>query len=476
MELIVVIARVALAVTFLISAAAKLRDHAGARQAVIDFGVPTGLAAAIAVVLAPLEIASAVLFLTTGTGVVIGAALAVSLLAAFTAGIAYNLLRGNRVECHCFGALSTKPLSWWSVARNVALIALGVLVLSGGTSQGFVWSEISDVFDDLSSTEVWLTIGVLALAAAVVALGYLFLSLLQRYGSVLVRLEALEAGGGHGYGHGHGAEFAAWGAPALTMRDAADNELELEDVLVTNRASMFVFVSPHCAGCAEMVGELQQWQGDESGPSIVVLSTGEREAIAEKFGDVLVYAHEQSVIDDYRMEYTPGAVAVSSDGFITSPPSYGADDVRRLYQTLSGRGPSDIEIGPPPVREGDPAPDVEIELDGERMPIAAAAGEDSVLLFWDTTCGFCEQITEDVARRQDSVPLLLVLRGNDVDTVRESGLTSPIAVDPSFAVGNALQAPGTPVAVRLRDGKVASTVAVGGPEVLDLLAAVRVIG
>jgi len=51
-----------------------------------------------------------------------------------------------------------------------------------------------------------------------------------------------------------------------------------------------------------------------------------------------------------------------------------------------------------------------------------------------------------------------------------------LLIDPSFAVGNALQAPGTPVAVRLRDGKVASTVAVGGPEVLDLLAAVRVIG
>jgi len=246
--------------------------------------------------------------------------------------------------------------------------------------------------------------------------------------------------------------------------------------LLSDRASLFVFVSPHCAGCAELAGELQQWQSDESGPSIIVLSTGEREAITEKFGDTNVYAHEQSVIDDYRMEYTPGAIVVSTDGFVTTPPSYGADEIRRLYQTLTGRGPSDIVIGPPPVREGDPAPDVNIELDGERMPIADAAGDDSVLLFWDTTCGFCEQITDDVVRRQDSVPLLLVLRGNDVDTVRESGLTGPIAVDPAFAVGNALQAPGTPVAVRLRDGKVASTVAVGGPEVLDLLAAVRVIG
>ena len=294
----------------------------------------------------------------------------------------------------------------------------------------------------------------------------------QRYGAVLLRLEALEAG----HGHAHGAEFSAWPAPDLALVDASENELSLADVLVNDRASMFVFVSPHCAGCAELVDELAHWQADESGPNIVALSTGEREAIAEKFGDVVVHAHEQSVIDDYRMEYTPGAIVVSSDGLITTPPSYGSDEIRRLYQALTGRGPADIEIGPPPVREGDPAPDVDIELDGVRMPVAAAAGTDAVLLFWDTTCGFCEQITDDVVRRQDSVPLLLVLRGTDVDVVRQSGLTGPIAVDPSFAVGGALQAPGTPVAVRLRDGKVASTVAVGGPEVLDLLAAVRVIG
>jgi hypothetical protein len=60
--------------------------------------------------------------------------------------------------------------------------------------------------------------------------------------------------------------------------------------------------------------------------------------------------------------------------------------------------------------------------------------------------------------------------------VREAGFTVPVALDPTFGVGGALQAPGTPTAVRLRDGEVASTVAVGGPEVLNLLASVRVMG
>ena len=205
-----------------------------------------------------------------------------------------------------------------------------------------------------------------------------------------------------------------------------------------------------------------------------MLSTGERDAISEKFGDVVVHAHEQSVRDHYRMEYTPGAIVVSSDGLITTPPSYGSEEVRRLYQALTGRGPADFEIGPPPVREGDP------HRTRHRARRCAHARcrrgrTDAVLLFWDTTCGFCEQITDEVVRRQDSVPLLLVLRGTDVDVVRESGLTAPIAVDPRLLSAERCR-PSTPVAVRLRDGKVASALAVGGPEVLDFLSAVRVIG
>jgi hypothetical protein len=99
-----------------------------------------------------------------------------------------------------------------------------------------------------------------------------------------------------------------------------------------------------------------------------------------------------------------------------------------------------------------------------------------VLLVWDTACGFCQQIQDDVLRRQDSVPLVLVLRDNSADGVRAQGFTVPVALDPAFGVGGALQAPGTPTAVRVRDGALASTVAVGGPEVLNLLASVRVLG
>jgi uncharacterized membrane protein YphA (DoxX/SURF4 family)/thiol-disulfide isomerase/thioredoxin len=473
-ELVALIARVVLAATFVVSAVAKIRDADGARKAVRDFGVPSGLTPLVAMALAPLELASALLLITTDIAVTVGAVLGLVLLAAFTAGIVVNLLRDNRVDCHCFGAMSTKPLSWWSVVRNGVLMALAVVTLVGGTSQGWPWQVVADAFDGLTTSEAWLAVTVIVLAAALLAVGVVCFMLLGRHGALLLRVEELEAGGAAAHAHVH--DFAPWAAPQLAASDDDGEQLSLDDIASGDRTNVFVFVAPWCEACGELVDDLARWQADDTGPNVVVLSAGEREAITEKFGDVRVFAHEGGVTDEYRVEFTPGAVVVSSDLMITVPPSYGADDVRRLYTAAAGRQTEDLVIGPPPVREGDPAPDVIVEVEGQRMPIAEAAGDDAVLLFWDMTCGFCQQIQDDVLRRQNAVPLVLVLRDSAVDGVRDAGFTVPVALDPTFGVGGALQVPGTPTAVRVRDGAVASTVAVGGPEVLGLLASVRVLG
>lgn len=478
LDVIALLARLALAATFVVSAVAKLRDRDGARQAVVDFGLPTSLAGPVAALLAPAELASAALLLTAGWGVVAGALLAVAMLLAFTVGIVVNLTRGNRVECHCFGAMSTKPLSWRSVLRNLALLAVAAVVLLGGTAQGWPWQVVADAFDGLTAAEAWLWVLVVALAAAVGVLGVLFFTLLRSYGHVLLRLEALESAEHVQHAHGHAPEFAPWPAPPLVVVDDTGDDVGLPDLLPAEGAALFVFVAPSCAACGDLVDELREWQDDADGPRVVVLSPGEREAIAAKFGAVEVHAHDGSATDEWRVEYTPGALIVNADGLIVSPPAYGADDVRRLQRVVSGRPePADVVIGPPPVREGDPVPSASVEVDGAVVPLAEALGpDDTVLLFWDTTCGFCQQLTPDVVRRQESVPLLVMLRNDDVDGLRAAGITAPVAMDRVFAVGNALQAPGTPCAVRVQDGAIASTVAVGGPEVLDLLARVRISG
>src|SRR5262245_52942430 len=50
------------------------------------------------------------------------------LLVAFTALLCARLARGERPPCACFGRLSTRPISWWGVVRNLVLIGLAVAV------------------------------------------------------------------------------------------------------------------------------------------------------------------------------------------------------------------------------------------------------------------------------------------------------------------------------------------------------------
>ncbi|MEY2445000.1 MAG: hypothetical protein QOE00_1580 [Ilumatobacteraceae bacterium] len=56
------------------------------------------------------------------------ALVAAALLIAFTALLIVRLSQGRRPPCACFGALTAKPISWGSVARNVALLALAAAV------------------------------------------------------------------------------------------------------------------------------------------------------------------------------------------------------------------------------------------------------------------------------------------------------------------------------------------------------------
>ena len=48
------------------------------------------------------------------------------LLVAFTVLLVVRLAHGEHPPCACFGRLTTRPISWWSVARNGVLIALAV--------------------------------------------------------------------------------------------------------------------------------------------------------------------------------------------------------------------------------------------------------------------------------------------------------------------------------------------------------------
>ena len=118
------VASILLGLAFLIAGGSKLAAGPSWPEQAKGLGAPSvaipvlpwlelGLGALLVVQVAPIPAAS----------------LALVLLAAFTALIVRRLAEGRHPPCACFGAWSAKPLGWGHVARNAALIALGIVVL-----------------------------------------------------------------------------------------------------------------------------------------------------------------------------------------------------------------------------------------------------------------------------------------------------------------------------------------------------------
>jgi thiol-disulfide isomerase/thioredoxin len=100
------------------------------------------------------------------------------------------------------------------------------------------------------------------------------------------------------------------------------------------------------------------------------------------------------------------------------------------------------------------------------------------VLFWNTGCGFCQQMLPELkeweANPPEGAPQLLVVSAGYEEANREMGLTAPVLLDQQFATGRAFGASGTPSAVLVdAEGKVASEVAVGASAVLELAGAGR---
>jgi thiol-disulfide isomerase/thioredoxin len=98
-------------------------------------------------------------------------------------------------------------------------------------------------------------------------------------------------------------------------------------------------------------------------------------------------------------------------------------------------------------------------------------GRDTLLVFWNSHCGFCRRMLSELERWEreaaPTAPRLVLASALPKDAV--PSLQAPVLFDEGFAAGRAFGVRGTPSAVLLdAEGRVASSVAVGGAEVLEL--------
>jgi peroxiredoxin len=266
----------------------------------------------------------------------------------------------------------------------------------------------------------------------------------------------------------------------------------LDQLRADGKPVLLLFTDPSCGPCTTLLPDVSRWQQVHAAhATFALISRGGEQANRAKrteFGvtNILLQA-DREVAELYRVAGTPSGVIVRPDGTIGSHVAAGADGIRSLVTTLAGasapstngRAPQPVApqpAAPPPgVAIGEPAPNATLtDLDGDPFELSDYLGEPIALLFWNPGCGFCQKMLDDLKawerERADGAPKLLVVSTGSVERNREQEFRSPLGLDDAFSVGRAYGAGGTPSAVLVdADGRVASPVAVGAPDVLGLL-------
>lgn len=493
MDLLLLAARLFLAAVFIISGFAKLADRAGSRQAMFDFGVPAQLAGLFGTLLPFAELSTAVLLIPRATAWWGGLA-ALALLVVFVAGIAANMVRGQAPDCHCFGQLSSEPVGWHTLIRNLVLILVaGLLLIEGRANPGT--SIVGWLGHRTTADYVGIAVGLLLVLAMSVE-GWLLLHLLQQNGRLLARVEALESrslAGTAGAATISSAQTQSAGlpvgtvAPSFQLSGLHGETMTLEALRAAGKPTLLIFSDPHCGPCNALLPEIGAWQRDQSGKlTVALISRGSldenRTKGAEHGLNQILLQQDREVAESYLAYGTPSAVVVREDGRIDSALAMGSEQIRQLVQKITNNVPA----GAVPIpngngtqsrqasRIGTAAPDISLpDLSGKTVSLHEFAGQRALVLFWNPGCGFCQRMLDDLkaweANRSADAPGLLVVSTGTAEANRKMGLTSTTVLDEGFVTGRAFGASGTPSAVMVdAQGNIASNVAVGAQAVMAL--------
>jgi hypothetical protein len=336
-----VFARLLLAAVLGVAAIAKAVDHAGSRRALVGFGVPVPLARLAAFVLPAAELVIAV-GLLFGSTALQSAIAALVLLGLFTAAVTRALIRGEKVDCHCFGQLSDGPAGIGTLVRNCLMAALAafVVVAPGAPGPGVAaWLGRRTEADRVG---FWLGLALVALVAAGV---WFARELLRAQGRLMLRVEELESTRSPSLGLPIGSP-----APSFSLREHRGGELTLDGLLALGQPLLLAFSDVQCGLCDALVPLVQRAQHDLRGrATVALLSKGaspESEAAWIEHGlEHVGIADSHDVNLSFGAVGTPAAVLIARAGRIDSELTAGLPSVSALLADPVGQREGEIAGG-----------------------------------------------------------------------------------------------------------------------------------
>lgn len=425
MSILLLVARLLLAVVFIVAGLSKFGDLKGSQKTMREFGVPPFLAAPSGILLPIAELAVAIALLVTPIAF-FGAIGALVLLVLFIIGISANLSLGRTPDCNCFGQLHSEPIGASTLIRNIILGVIASLVIWQGAAYSNVGYDLVGWISKLTAFEdVTLAIAIVLLALVGLE-SWLLVQTMTQQGRLLVRLEAIEENGGGlgnkpvlGLPEGEDApDFAlpdAFTGATVTLKDLLPKEEEMK-THTDRKPVVLVFSSPECGPCNAMIPDYIQWMEQYSHRVIfAMVSTLSAEANRAKFAEyniepVLLLQEEREVAEAYKVRGTPSAVAIRFDGSIHGELAEGEDSIRDMLKELTTdfeapktnpllevNKPDDGLAFPVAPKVGELAHDLTmLDYNEQFHKLSELRGEPTLLLFWNPGCSFCDSIKRDM--------------------------------------------------------------------------------
>jgi peroxiredoxin len=267
-------------------------------------------------------------------------------------------------------------------------------------------------------------------------------------------------------------------APPLRLSDVDGAVVNLGDF---RGRTVFVLSWSHACGfCTQMLEDLRAWDAapSDGAPQLLVLSAGDQLDLNRALGlrSPVLADRSSAVAEAFNIRATPTGVLVDAEGRIASDIALGA---QAALAVLHGRpipplNPATAPPNAPAPSIGSPAPAVKLpDLRGKQTTLARFRGKDTLLVFWNPGCGFCQGMLDDLkaweARPPAGAPRLVLISTGAPETNRAMGLRAPVLLDDSFAAASAFGASGTPSGILLNArGHIASELVVGAQALLQL--------
>ncbi len=495
MSIVLLLARLVLAVVFFVAGLGKVLDLKGSQEAMRDFSLPGFLAAPLGILLPFAELAVVVVLIIPAAAWWGGLG-ALVLLVLFVASITYNLILGRKPDCHCFGVFYSSAIGKNTLIRNLVLVAVAVLVVAFGSSPSVELSMVAWIGTLNVAMGIGLIFGILVLTLFVTETMFL-IEMLKQIGKLTLRLEAVEAGSTIA-SENDGETQSDWiglpkdeDAPAFELPDLNGELVSLASLVALHKRLMLIFSSPTCGPCQEMASEIGQWIRDYSDiMKFVVISQGSAELNRMKVNEYgiepVLLQKEHQVSDAFLVRGTPSAVTLRVGGSIFSSLAEGPEAIRALVAEETNPPiyeqsvaiPTHNVLGQPNETAfaviGGPAPDVTLpDVDGNDIKLSQFLGKPTLIIFWNTGCGYCQTMIQDLkaweSKPPKGAPQLLFISAGPTSDIRKQGFRSPVMLESTFQIAQLFKVRGTPSAVLIdENGFLASTPAVGADAIMQM--------